>query len=287
MDFLSATRTPGAYSSPISGEGFACNETSATDCRPDIMLHEAGYLADRQDWNYPRVFSPFWRLYYDLEPGHAVIFDGRRLELGPDRLMLIPDHCLFHTAGDPPRPKFWLHFSQTRPISPHRIEPIILVPTAAETALIRELLPLFGAGDDATAQRRIRAGGQALLLLVLARPEIVWRPAKPAPLLQAIRHIERRFSDPLSNAELARLAGMSERSFTRQFIRCQGVSPRQFIMQVRVRAAADLMATTDASLDEIAEKTGFPNRAYLSRVFAKITGESPARFRRGTRRSKP
>jgi len=36
---------------------------------------------------------------------------------------------------------------------------------------------------------------------------------------------------------------------------------------------------TAPSLDEIADKTGFPNRAYLSRVFKRVTGESPAHFR--------
>jgi transcriptional regulator GlxA family with amidase domain len=51
-------------------------------------------------------------------------------------------------------------------------------------------------------------------------------------------------------------------------------------MQVRVRAAADLMLTSRASLAEIAELTGFPNRAYLTRVFTQVTGKPPGLFRR-------
>jgi len=92
--------------------------------------------------------------------------------------------------------------------------------------------------------------------------------------------IEQHYREPLSNPVLARLVHVSERSLTRQFLRYQGVSPRHFLMQVRVRAAANLMLTTSASLPEIAEQTGFPNRTYLTRVFTHITGASPAQFRR-------
>jgi AraC family transcriptional regulator of arabinose operon len=40
---------------------------------------------------------------------------------------------------------------------------------------------------------------------------------------------------------------------------------------------------TDDSIDEIAASTGFPNRAYFSRIFKKITDEGPAGFRRAHR----
>jgi YesN/AraC family two-component response regulator len=46
-----------------------------------------------------------------------------------------------------------------------------------------------------------------------------------------------------------------------------------------VREAAHLLANTEETLEAIAEKTGFANRHYLSRVFKKVTGDSPASFR--------
>ena len=51
-------------------------------------------------------------------------------------------------------------------------------------------------------------------------------------------------------------------------------------MPVRVRRAAELLTQTNLTLDEVGEQAGFPNRFYLSRVFNKITGQSPAEFRR-------
>ena len=72
---------------------------------------------------------------------------------------------------------------------------------------------------------------------------------------------------------------MSHGSFIKAFKRYQGVTPVRFLMQTRIRQVADLLVNTDTTIDAIAERTGFPNRAYLSRVFKKITGLSPAQFR--------
>jgi YesN/AraC family two-component response regulator len=49
---------------------------------------------------------------------------------------------------------------------------------------------------------------------------------------------------------------------------------------MRVREAARLLLQTNQTIDAIAEQTGFPNRAYFSRIFKKVTDEAPAGFRR-------
>lgn len=75
----------------------------------------------------------------------------------------------------------------------------------------------------------------ALLHLTLGRTEIRWLEEKPAELI-ALGFMERHYREPLSNAALARRAGVSERSLTRLFLRYQGVSPRQFLMQAGSRS---------------------------------------------------
>jgi AraC-like DNA-binding protein len=45
-----------------------------------------------------------------------------------------------------------------------------------------------------------------------------------------------------------------------------------------------LLLQTDQTIDVIAERTGFPNRAYFSRLFKRVTDESPAGFRRKHKR---
>jgi transcriptional regulator GlxA family with amidase domain len=52
------------------------------------------------------------------------------------------------------------------------------------------------------------------------------------------------------------------------------------VTERRIREAARLLLQSDLTIEAIAETTGFPNRAYFSRVFAQVAGEAPAGFRR-------
>ena len=93
-------------------------------------------------------------------------------------------------------------------------------------------------------------------------------------------HIETHLSSVISNPSLARLAGLGVEGFVRSFRRHFGTTPAQYIREVRIRESSHLLLQTDETIDATAEKTGFPNRAYFSRVFKAITGKSPAAFRR-------
>ena len=133
------------------------------------------------------------------------------------------------------------------------------------------------------SRHRIYHCSLALLHLVLSRPEISWQTGVAPTLVSVIRHIEENYASPLYIEELARMAGTSETAFRRKFHTFHGLSPSRFIAQVRVREVAHLLATSALDMSPIAERTGLPNAAYMSRVFKQITGESPAQFRRNSR----
>jgi AraC family transcriptional regulator, arabinose operon regulatory protein len=193
--------------------------------------------------------------------------------------MLIPDHQLFHTYGTEPRPKFWLAFSLARRMTADQRLPVQLKPTKTEKDLIRDLRDLLAPEPASVDRDRVYHHSLALLHVVLSRPEISWQAETPAALQAVIRHVEERFASPLYIADLARLARMSETRFRKQFKAFRHVSPAEFIAQVRVREAGHLLSTGDLDLSQIAERTGFPNAAYLSRVFRKVTGKTPGRSR--------
>ena len=276
----------GAYNSPFSGTGVEFLPLGAKPEEVEIVLHEVGYLPHRPHWNYSRVFSPFWRLYYDLRDGHKVVFPDREIKLGPDRLVLIPDHQLFQTVGTGPRPKFWQAFSYANQPAPGQTIPIELPATTAEKRLIHDLICLLNEPRAQLDRHRVYHHSLALLHLALGRPEISWQTAKSLSIASVIRHIQENYASPLYIHELARIAGMSETAFRRKFLASRGVSPSRFIAQVRIREVAHLLATSALDMGPIAERTGLPNAAYMSRVFKQITGESPAGFRRNSRLSR-
>ena len=86
--------------------------------------------------------------------------------------------------------------------------------------------------------------------------------------------------------EKIRLADLAERFFinkyylTRLFRRHYGMTISEYVFQLRIRRAKELLRFSDESLEEIARQCGFYDLAYFSRKFKKAEGSSPSAFRR-------
>jgi AraC-like DNA-binding protein len=101
----------------------------------------------------------------------------------------------------------------------------------------------------------------------------------PSPIIRAKDHIDRHLSHPLSLPELAKLAGMSETVFRRQFKEHTGKSPVAYILAAKVQKAKELLYMQDLTLDEVSAVLGFCDTAYFCKVFKKQTGITPTQFR--------
>ncbi len=273
-------RNRGAYTNPFSGVGMEFFPPGLLPDTSGVLLHEAGFLPRNDWWVFPNTLSPFWRLYHNGRPGHKLVFPDAEYELTPAHVVLIPDHCLFHSLGRGPVPHWWMAFQVARRLAADQAVPILLTPSAVERALLRELARQF-TGIGVGHRERAFHLTLALLHEVLSRPEIHWQArTPPAGLERALQRMQREHAQPLGMTDLARTAGLSVRGFHRVFKDFQGVTPNLFLAQVRVREAAQLLVHTTDSLEQIADRTGFPNRHYLTRVFKKVTGDSPAHYRR-------
>jgi AraC family transcriptional regulator len=95
----------------------------------------------------------------------------------------------------------------------------------------------------------------------------------------AVRQIEARAAEPLSLAELARLAAMSPYHFLRTFCAVVGMTPHQYILHTRLKRAAIRLRRTSASISAIAFAAGFGDLSTFNRRFARIMGMSPGAYR--------
>jgi AraC-like DNA-binding protein len=270
----------GSYDDPMTGGGVQFSPLAVKSAQESVALLVAGYLPSRRHWTYSSIYSPFWRLYYDFRAGHRVVFPEREVLLDPGSILLIPDQQLFHCVGVGPRPKLWLHFTCPRRVAPDQRMPIELPVSPSALAVMKELKELIPDNAHDKHKPQILHASLALLHLVLSRPQIHWLDHKPAKLHQCLQFIENHYGEVIAIPELARRVHMSERPFTRMFQKHQGISPSQHIRQVRVRAASNRLLHTQQSLEQIAEEVGLATRAYLTRVFTRSTGISPARYRR-------
>jgi AraC family transcriptional regulator len=91
--------------------------------------------------------------------------------------------------------------------------------------------------------------------------------------------IEHLDGDP-TIAQLAQQCGLSAGHFGRAFRQTVGVTPHQWLLWKRVDRARDLLSCGRLELAEIAVACGFVDQSHFTRVFARIEGRSPGRWRR-------
>jgi len=116
----------------------------------------------------------------------------------------------------------------------------------------------------------------------------VWRevtevsnlPPDYGRLSSTVQMMHDRYSEQLTVKELAEEAGMSQSQFGRLFRKLFGVSPREYLISVRINAAAHLLADTNKKTTVVAMETGFYDHSHFSRTFRKIMGRTPRQYRR-------
>lgn len=97
---------------------------------------------------------------------------------------------------------------------------------------------------------------------------------------RTLRHIDQGLEGTITLAQLAEGVRLSPGYFSRAFKQSFGVPPHAYVMACRVERAKTMLATTCVPLCDIALECGLADQAHLSRLFRRLTGETPCRWRR-------
>lgn len=109
--------------------------------------------------------------------------------------------------------------------------------------------------------------------------------SKLPPIIQAARQfIHAHEAEIPSLQEIARATGAHPSTVTRAFRAQLGCSPGEYVRRVRLETAGNALATSDASIAEIAVAAGFYDQSHFTNAFRRHTGMTPARYRRAVRR---
>lgn len=110
--------------------------------------------------------------------------------------------------------------------------------------------------------------------------DVVHAGSEDAALGRVLVHMRKHFAEPLSNAELAQMAGRSVRAFERMFRRQMQATPQQFLRRLRLRLACRELMTTRRSLAAIAVNHGFCDQSHFVREFRREFGLPPGEYRK-------
>jgi YesN/AraC family two-component response regulator len=143
----------------------------------------------------------------------------------------------------------------------------------------------YGTKEVVVAGLRSRASDfldkpfDAAELLEKAR-ELIAQGPRPSHISDRIRRfIQQHYTRDWSVESLAKDLHLSVRTMRQMFHRRYQQSVMDFLEEVRITRARELLETTDLSIQQVAEEVGFRDPHYFGRVFRQQIGKSPREFR--------
>ena len=101
-----------------------------------------------------------------------------------------------------------------------------------------------------------------------------------AAVLKAQTWVQTHSGKKVDVPDMARSAGLGERTFQRRFHRATGMRPTEYLQHLRIGKARDLLERTDRAVEEIAWKVGYEDPGAFRKIFIRLMGLSPSDYRR-------
>ncbi|MGH6952071.1 MAG: helix-turn-helix transcriptional regulator, partial [Vitreimonas sp.] len=95
----------------------------------------------------------------------------------------------------------------------------------------------------------------------------------------AVQHIAAHFDEPCTLEHLAALAGLSRFHFVRVFSAAIGQSPTQYLINTRLRAAAERLREEQTPIVQVAFDVGFNDLSHFYACFRDAFGRTPRQWR--------
>jgi AraC-like DNA-binding protein len=101
-------------------------------------------------------------------------------------------------------------------------------------------------------------------------------------LRRAMELVELHIDEPINLERLAAVVRLSPFHFHRQFKQSTGLTPRKYVLRVRLERAKALLSDSDLPIVEVAAQVGFADQSHFSAAFRQATSMTPKTYRNAT-----
>jgi AraC-like DNA-binding protein len=275
----------------VAGEASAANDLADAAILPMSDLRRAGRVrAGALAWSLPDIVTGWHRHpYHQLEYALTGVAE---VDCVDGHYLLPPQQAIWIPAGVSHNSKLcgvsavslFLHPDDV-PGTPERAQVVAVPPVLRELIAYAVRWPISRdyAGDDfsdsyfATIVHLIRES--------LDRALPYWLPTCNDPLIRAVIDTTVEQLSTATAPTICRSVGIAPRTLRRRFLPATGMTWSDFVIKARLLRAMTLLTSTDRTVLDIATEVGFTSGSGFNRAFRKLTGTSPAAYRR--RRSQP
>lgn len=119
--------------------------------------------------------------------------------------------------------------------------------------------------------RKAYGGSRSFIEMESAHPD--------EDIVQAQIWIQENFSEPFRFQDLSKKYEMSTRNFTRRFKNASGKTPLEYLQEIRIAAARELLQSSNLSINEIMHNVGYNDASHFNSLFKKNMGITPSQYR--------
>ena len=223
----------------------------------------------------------YHQFYYQLKGEARMQVAKREYPIRPGDLLIIPQGSQFHYEATNGTRLHWFGVAGVCPLIrkeegikhiPLDHNPLIETPFI----LMRETLILSQAGS---ALRAVALFYELLSLIESLQSSQQDNVIYPDAVQVALSYMREHYHEPYLAAQIARICGITPPHLRFLFQKWVGESPQQSHTRYRIEAAKQLLMMHGVSVREVAAQVGYADPYYFSRVFMKVTGLRPSRYR--------
>ena len=253
------------------------------DFVPHIACHV--YRKCNPDWHIQRYTASDFDITYVIKGSARYTINGESYELKAGDLLCLSKGDVIREAVTHPHNLmqcYTIRFTEKYPMP--GVARDTLFPLVNHVGLRQDIVDLF---RELTFRWSERQNGyimktQALLMLILCRlAEIILYDTNSAPgdfrVNKIIRYISMYYSEKLTVKKLARQVHLASDYFGQLFKRETGMMVHQYITQIRIQKAENMLQSGNYKIYEVAENCGFSDTFHFYKSFKALRGFPPSR----------
>ncbi len=278
------------------------------ELKRDFILLNTGYAYHNADWNWKDIHSPFARIHYVINGTAKIIHGDSVYKLKKDHLYLTPSYIKHSYECNNILELYYIHIYEDLRKNLSIFDlinfPIEVEANPLDIQLIKRLIdinpgrelqyydpntydnPVTVAYNMALQQKSPIAFETETLGIIkqitsrfLAKA-VFKNEQIEERVLKCLHHIHKNIDNPINIENLAEICFLTKDHFIRLFKKEMNCTPGKYINQKKIETAQLRILINDSNIKDIAYSLGFDNVSYFNRLFTKITGESPGRYKK-------
>ena len=244
------------------------------------------------DWHSTLHTHPFTELFYVVDGKGEFNIQGQRFPVKPNDFVIINPQVEHTELSSPDEPLEYivlgirgLSFSNLTPVSEGGYPFSFFNLRDEQKDILRYLNAMV---QEATAQQMsyelVCHNLLEILLIKILRHQHfdleVGKQSKATKDISFIKHyLETYYHESIQLEDLASMTHLSRFYISHSFKKEIGMSPMEYLIDIRIKESKILLRTTNYSISQVADIVGFTTPTYFSKQFRKSTGISPTDYR--------